>query len=850
DGGAATDRQARAEAEARTKAEAQSPGAVIAVTPPTLPRAQQFLDEERPSAASPVSLTMGAFEPRPGMHVGPYEILSTIGQGAMGVVYLARHGRLGNRVALKVLAGARYAADPALCQRLLREARIGARLRHPNICRILDMDEVADGMYIAMEYLEGDTASKLARERGKLPVPEVCAYMCAAVSALKYLAAEHIVHRDVKPSNLMICRDGTVKLLDLGLAKDLGATATPLTGTNVGMGSPGYMAPEQFTDARGVGPPADLFGAGATLFHLLTGEKPFAGDNFMQVALKTQEARPRNPRELRPEIPVPLAELVLKLLAKEPQARPQHDEVLKVLGSCLSGAPVAEAQVALTMLGSKTMAAHFEHVREQIREGPLEVAERLPKKDGQPSLGNYILGARLGPAGGIEAFHATHCVSGVQVVARILPPVFAQMGKEKLEALLKAQGELIRLSGRSPNLVSLMEVSKERLTGGASGAVFYVIEDFVKGRSLQEMIKSGERLAPDIACAWLRQAARGLSVLHKNGFVHGNLHAGKFFFDEALKQVCLTDLSRAHPVGQAAAQTEAPHTIAAIRDVNWMGEDRREHRQYLAPEVLGENAPPAGIKTEQYALGVVFLEALTGKPLRTAPSDFELLRLVVMDMQSRLLEVQKRAGPLGLALQRMLLFDPDQRFPSLRDLRQELHGQSQGQRPAGVVSERPRKENQDGAEPMGADTQLPGQQVFISHANEDSDVAVSIAKGLEEAGFTTWYYERNSNIGHRHPEQTGKAIEQSEAMLLLVSKHSIRSRPVTRELLRADHSGKPFLPVLLDMSHDKLEAEQPESWRDILLDVVDVSIGREDVHTVLPRIIRGLDDLGVLPGQP
>ncbi|KAB2963049.1 MAG: serine/threonine protein kinase, partial [Thermoanaerobaculia bacterium] len=282
-----------------------------------------------------------------GTRLGPYEIVALVGAGGMGEVYRARDTRLGRDVAIKVLPAA-VAADPERLRRFEREARSTAALSHPNVLAIHDVGLHEGVPYLVEELLEGESlAERLVR--GPLPVPEA---VRVGVEIARGLAAAHgkeIVHRDLKPGNVFLTADGTVKLLDFGLAKLVARAASPATiaeattaapSTELGvlLGTASYMAPEQ---ARGqaVDPRADVFAFGVVLYEMLAGRRPFQGATTTETlaAILRDE-----PAQLPGGVPAPLAAVVATCLAKEPGRRYQRGSELRAaLEAVQAGVPPA-----------------------------------------------------------------------------------------------------------------------------------------------------------------------------------------------------------------------------------------------------------------------------------------------------------------------------------------------------------------------------------------------------------------------------------------------------------------------------------------------------------------------------
>jgi serine/threonine protein kinase len=265
-----------------------------------------------------------------------YEVTRELGRGGMGVVYLARNRLMGRLEVLKVVGG-HLVNRPGVLDRFLAEIRNAARLQHPNIVTAYSAPRVGASIALAMEYVEGLDLSRLAKAKGPLPVSHACSYVQQVALGLQHADEHGMVHRDIKPSNLMLTRQGDralIKILDFGLAKvrSEGATIVRLTDEGQMLGTPAYIAPEQIGDARHADIRADIYSLGCTLYYLLAGSPPFEGECLYDVlqAHHSMEAMPLNLK--RPEVPVELAALVAKMMAKEPERRfQQPKEVAQAL---------------------------------------------------------------------------------------------------------------------------------------------------------------------------------------------------------------------------------------------------------------------------------------------------------------------------------------------------------------------------------------------------------------------------------------------------------------------------------------------------------------------------------------
>jgi beta-lactam-binding protein with PASTA domain/predicted Ser/Thr protein kinase len=270
---------------------------------------------------------------------GRYRILRKLGAGGMANVYLAEDQELGRRVAIKILND-RHANDDQFVERFRREAKNAAALSHPNIVSIYDRGEAEGTYYIAMEYLDGRSLKELIVSRGPAPVNVALEYARQILSALRFAHRHGIVHRDIKPHNVLVDNEGRVKVTDFGIAR---AGTSQMTEAGSIVGTAQYLSPEQ---ARGadVDQRSDLYSLGVVLYELLTGETPFDGDTPVEIAMKHLSATPEPPSAHRSDIPRELDWVVTRALAKAPADRYQSaDEMDADLERVSRGAPLAAA---------------------------------------------------------------------------------------------------------------------------------------------------------------------------------------------------------------------------------------------------------------------------------------------------------------------------------------------------------------------------------------------------------------------------------------------------------------------------------------------------------------------------
>src|SRR5439155_325406 len=316
---------------------------------------------------------------------GRYRIVRKLGTGGVADVYLAEDQELGRRVAIKILND-RHAADDSFVERFRREAKNAAGLSHPNIVSIYDRGTAAGTYYIAMEYLDGRSLKELIVARGPAPIKIAIEHARQILGAIGFAHRHGIVHRDIKPHNVLIGPEGRLKVTDFGIARS-GASQMTEVGSIIGTAQ--YLSPEQ---ARGspVDQRSDLYSVGVVLYELLTGQVPFTGDTPLEIAMKHLSEVPKPPSELRPDVPHDLDLVVLRALAKDPADRyPTAEQMDADLERVLTGMPVgaetAEAATAV-LSGSGVIAAAPTSVITRPTQG---APSRPAPPGGTPPAGYY-----------------------------------------------------------------------------------------------------------------------------------------------------------------------------------------------------------------------------------------------------------------------------------------------------------------------------------------------------------------------------------------------------------------------------------------------------------------------------
>ena len=332
-------------------------------TPPTLPG-------ERPSLGLSGGGGRGGTADSPPV-LGRYEILEELGKGGMGVVYKARQRDSGRIVALKVIRKERL-NNPDMLSRFRREAQASARLAHPAIVGVFEADDEDGVPYLVMEYVAGITLQKLVEEVGPLPIAQACDFVRQAALGLQHAAEQRLVHRDVKPANLMVVAPAglplpprpVVKVLDMGVARvfqlsEQEVSLTTLTRDGSVIGTPDYIAPEQLEDPRTVDIRADLYSLGCTFYYLLAGQVPFPGGTLIQKLDRQRWHTAPSVNQIRHEVPAPLAAVVRRLMAKHPDDRYQSPgELASALEALLRTGELPGGQLAVGLVGLGVLGGH------------------------------------------------------------------------------------------------------------------------------------------------------------------------------------------------------------------------------------------------------------------------------------------------------------------------------------------------------------------------------------------------------------------------------------------------------------------------------------------------------------
>ncbi len=290
-------------------------------------------EESQPAAQKPAaSSAKPASGKKKVSQLGDFKILKKLGQGGMGTVYLATQISLDRKVALKTLSK-EFAQNPDFVKRFLREARSMAKLQHQNVVQVYAADSASGVHYAAIEFIDGQSMQDWMDQKKKLSIADALHVVLVAADALRHAFELKLIHRDIKPDNILVTKKGTVKGADFGLAKAIDEDVS-MTQSGTGLGTPLYMAPEQARNAKHVDQRSAISALGSTLYYFLTGQLPFTGENTLELIMAKEKGQCTSARRLNPEIPERLDLMIDKMMAKDPAHR--YDDYNKIIGDLQS----------------------------------------------------------------------------------------------------------------------------------------------------------------------------------------------------------------------------------------------------------------------------------------------------------------------------------------------------------------------------------------------------------------------------------------------------------------------------------------------------------------------------------
>jgi serine/threonine protein kinase/tetratricopeptide (TPR) repeat protein/TolB-like protein len=542
-----------------------------------------------------------------------YKILACLGQGGMGTVYKALDCELDRIIVLKTIRPD-LTSNTNVVRRFKQEILLARQISHRNVIRIFDFGVALGLRFITMEFFDGeDLKTRLARS-GKFPPSEAVAIMRQICEGLQAAHAEDVIHRDLKPQNILIDAQNQIRIMDFGLARSL--EAPNLTRTGVVIGTPDYMAPEQARgDAADVR--SDIFSAGLVFYELLTGDLPFKGDSSAAKLLSRTHGRARSPHAVDPSVPKRLSQVVMRCLEPNPARRYQSAE--EILDD-LSGRDLSRPSSSRVVTGLL--------------------------KPGMMLGARYRIEAEAGEGGMGKVYRATDLDLNRTVALKVVRPELAgdpdHFERLKREILLAS-----RVTHR--HVLRIHDL-------GEADEVHFISMAWVDGQDLDAFIRHHGPLPEDQILRLTRQICEGLEAAHREGVIHRDLKPRNVLLDSA-GNACISDFGLAEIL-------DLPHTPGPTDQIS--GTPR-----YMSPEQV--QGKPADQRTDIYSLGLVLYEMATGEIPFKDDSVFQaMLQRIIETPKSPKLLNPAISDKLTAVILRCLERDPERRYNSAQELVEDL----------------------------------------------------------------------------------------------------------------------------------------------------------------------------------
>ena len=559
---------------------------------------------------------------------GRYEILQVLGEGGMGTVYKAKDRELDRLVALKVIRP-EYANHPETIRRFKQELILARQVTHRNVIRIFDLG-IADNLkFITMDFVEGRDLTRVLRERGKLPVAEACEVVRQICAGLEAAHNEGVVHRDLKPQNIMLDAQGRIYLMDFGLARSMELVGMTRTGALIG--TPTYMSPEQ---ARGEKADArtDIFALGVIFYELLTGTRPYKDEPMMATLVRRTRELATPPDQIDPSVPRSVSDIVMKCLQIKADLRYQNaEEITRDLN--LVSAPLSSASHSAAALSGGFASGSFF--------GP-----------------RYRIDSLLGEGGMGKVYRALDAELGRTVALKLVRPELAgdpaSMERLKQEILLAS-----RVSHK--NILRIHDL-------GDVGGLKFISMAYVDGKDLHQIIATEGKLPVPRAVEFTRQLCLALEAAHAEGVIHRDLKPQNVLVDKE-DHVFVSDFGLAKTLEVHASMMTSAGEVAGTP-------------RYMSPEQV--ESKPIDHRTDIYSLGLILYEMVTGDLPFESESVLQAMyqRVTLTPRNPKTVNPDLPDYLAGIIL-RCLEKDPDQRYQHARDLLADLErGDAPAAKPA------------------------------------------------------------------------------------------------------------------------------------------------------------------------
>ncbi len=575
----------------------------------------------------------------PGERFGDCTVDRLLGAGGMGSVYLVRSPD-GSPYALKVLDPEIAGSDPKFKERFMREAEFAMTLHHHNLIPVLDAGEDPElGVcYILMSYMPGGSVKDRVRAQGKFPVAEAVSIVARIAAALEVAHYHGVVHRDIKPDNILFDDDGTPRLGDLGVARfEDDVRHAECTAKGAIIGTPAYMAPEQMMDAHRIDARADIYSLGVVLFEMLAGKRPYEGCSAMELMAKAVKGEPLpDVREANAEVPEAVAQALARMTAPKPEDRPRTvRDVAALLDQSLGGTGFDSAV--------RSSEVRQEGAAPEADDGP-EVGAGAPLFRPGEDFRGYRVERQLGAGGLGTVWLARHQVLDTLFALKILNPGVAEETPEYVERFVREAKLATKI--RHPSLVAVHDAGHD-----AGKGVYFLVMDYVKGDTLRDAIAFGGAMPEKDAVRIILQVADVLAAAQRFGMVHRDLKPENIMLTKE-GAVKLLDFGVAKiSAGIDSLKTKANAVFGTPA--------------YIAPE-QAIDASAVDTRADVYSLGVILFELLAGQRPYLGDTPAEVLRQLldsapIPDVRT----VNKNVSPkVAEVLARMCAKRPDERLAS------------------------------------------------------------------------------------------------------------------------------------------------------------------------------------------
>ncbi len=563
--------------------------------------------------------------PLVGKVIGGCRIVKKLGEGGMGAVFLAEHTRLKRQSVIKVIP-AHLSSNKQLIARFQREAQAAAVIQHPNVVNVFNVGDENGVHFIEMEYVDGDGLDSLMKKKKIIPQMDAVRIIKEACKGLNEAHKHGIVHRDIKPDNIMLTRKGQVKIADFGLARASSGDAE-LTKVGQILGTPAYMSPEQCqgkpTDHR-----CDIYSLGATFYAMVTGKRPFTGSSVMEIMQKHIDEQPISPREYNPDLSIQVAKIILTMMAKKLEDRYQ------------SGEEIVEA---LDQFLKEEGSEHLEKIQRAIGE-----RFTLIKKLGQGGMG-AVYSAKANEDG-------ERLQTGDVVAIKVLTQDVSQEDVERF----RLEAELARKVDHKA-IVQVLEykISKE---------VNYIVMEFVEGESVRDLLRDNKVLPQTEAIRIVKAAAFGLHAAHEKGIVHRDIKPDNIMVTKD-GHVKLADFGVAKSDDAKSELTQAGFLVGTPH--------------YMSPEQCsGEAGVEVTNRADIYALGATLYFMCTGqKPFEGDTQPTILLQHMKTPAKPPHEVNDQVTEGLSNVILNMMAKRPEKRYASLTEVIAELEKVEKGGTP-------------------------------------------------------------------------------------------------------------------------------------------------------------------------